>query len=89
MTCSQLEHVLEDLKKVHPEFHHFEDLEKALKDCANRETILHIEISPLVRDHRSFAREKIKKTNYRNLHPLLRNSAAWPTRSSPWYTFQT
>jgi hypothetical protein len=62
MTCSQLEHVLEDLKKVHPEFHHFEDLEKAVKDCANRETILHIEISPLVRDHREFLNEQPRVT---------------------------
>jgi serine/threonine protein kinase len=84
MTCSQLEHVLEDLKKVHPEFHHFEDLEKALKDCANRETILHIEISPLVRDHREFLAEQpraVWKSKFHcafvDLHAIDATPARW------------
>ena len=62
MTCSQLENVLENLEQVHPEFHHFEDLVKALDECANRETILHIEISPLVKDHREFLNEQPRVT---------------------------
>ena len=73
MTCSQLENVLENLEKIHPEFHHFEDLVKALDECANRETILHIEISPLVKDHREFLNEqpRVTASGSRHVHFAL------------------
>ena len=71
--CSQLENVLENLEKIHPEFHHFEDLVKALDECANRETILHIEISPLVKDHREFLNEqpRVTASGSRHVHFAL------------------
>ena len=68
-----VENVLENLEKIHPEFHHFEDLVKALDECANRETILHIEISPLVKDHREFLNEqpRVTASGSRHVHFAL------------------
>jgi len=48
-------------------------LVKALDECANRETILHIEISPLVKDHREFLNEqpRVTASGSRHVHFAL------------------